>query len=142
MVKLAFDVFKIIVDSLILDIQELVSCHLHHYIISNLQSISVVLYYDDRMTSLSRSSIFSEIQAILAHNFCMKDVDLSFSFLHTLRPSQIHSYSLSNPQNFAHISSCLDRSTFATSSSILPMIQVVPDHNLFMKVEHISSSFP
>jgi len=67
MAKLDFDVFMIVAKNYI------------HHRIKNLQSIVVALYCEDKMTSLSWSSFSSKIQAMLTHNFFMKDIDLSLS---------------------------------------------------------------
>ena len=83
-----------------------------------------------------------ESVTILAHDLFMKGVDIFLSFPQTLRSSQMHFYSSSSLQITAHISSFLCISMSATSSSIFSMIHVVSEHNLFIKVEDLSSSFP
>ena len=108
--------------------------HLDHNNISNLQSITIVLYYKDKMTSLSSWSISFKIQALLANDFPMKDVDLSLIFPQPLTWSQMNFCSSSNLQITTHISSIPSRPMSATSSSNLSMIQVVLDHDLCMKV--------
>jgi len=85
MAKLAFYVCMKVVDNSILDIQALVSFHLDHNSISNLQSITIVLYCEDKMTSLFSWLVSSKILALLEHNFFMKDVDISLRFPQPLR---------------------------------------------------------
>jgi len=80
MAKIAFDVFMKVVGNSFLEIQALILCHLDQYNISNLQSIVVVLYCEEKMTFLSWSSISSKTKVILAHNFCMKDIYISLVF--------------------------------------------------------------
>jgi len=95
------------------------------------------------MTSLSSWSILSKIQAILAHNFFMKDPShVNSWFLHDrFHPRSKPFCSSSSLQIIEHISSCPSRLASTTSCSILSMIQVVLDHNFCMKVEALSSSF-
>ena len=68
----------------------------------------------------------------------MKDVYLSLIFPHPLRSSKMDFYSSSSFQITAHISSFPSKPESTTLGSILSMIQVVSDHNLFMKVKETS----
>jgi len=122
MATIAFYVFMKVVDNYILEIQELIPCYLDHYNIRNLKSIAVVLYCEDKMTSLSLWSFYSNIQALLDHKFFMKDVGLYIIFIIPLISSQIHFCSSRNLQITAHRSSCPRRLVSSTSGSILYMI--------------------
>jgi len=107
----------------------------------SLKHCSFVILWGQTDISIFMVSFFQDPSLICPWLLHKRYIYLSLSFLQPLRSSQIHFCSSSSFQIIAHIWNCQGKPASLTSGSVLSMIKVVFDRDLFIKVEYLSSRF-